>query len=73
MLVPGATGPTPYEGKAIGELANIPPPGAIANAVFDAVGVRITETPITAERVYRALQERAAPEAPSLREWELRQ
>lgn len=29
---------TPYEGKAIGELANIPPPGAIANAVFDAVG-----------------------------------
>ncbi|MPZ12996.1 MAG: molybdopterin-dependent oxidoreductase [Chloroflexi bacterium] len=60
VLVPGATGPTPYEGKAIGELANIPPPGAIANAVFDAVGVRITETPISAEKVYRALQERAA-------------
>lgn len=60
ILVPGATGPTPYQGKAIGELANIPPPGAIANAIYDAVGVRITGTPITAERVYEALQAQAS-------------
>jgi CO/xanthine dehydrogenase Mo-binding subunit len=29
---------------------------AIANAVYDAVGVRIKDLPITAEKVFRALQ-----------------
>jgi CO/xanthine dehydrogenase Mo-binding subunit len=31
-------------------------PAAIANAVFDAVGVRLTELPVTAEKVYAGLQ-----------------
>ena len=33
---------------------------AISNAIFDACGVRIHELPITAERVWRAIQEKAA-------------
>ena len=33
---------------------------AIANAIFDAVGVRIDTLPITPERILRALQESRA-------------
>jgi len=36
----------------------IPTAAAIANAVADAVGVRITSLPITAEKVLNALKER---------------
>jgi CO/xanthine dehydrogenase Mo-binding subunit len=56
VLVASAGGSGPYEAKAIGELANNAPPAAIANAVADAVGVRLFELPITAERIYKALQ-----------------
>jgi aerobic carbon-monoxide dehydrogenase large subunit len=47
----------------VGELANIGVPGAIANAIHDAVGVRIRHLPITAEAVWSALrsQDRPAP------------
>ncbi len=48
-------GPGPYSSMAIGETANIPVAAAIANAVQDAVGVRIMELPITAEKVFKAL------------------
>ena len=50
---PSADGP--YGAKGIGEMANNPQPPAIAAAVFDAVGVWVTELPITPERVLRAL------------------
>ena len=40
----------------IGETANIPTAAAIANAVEDACGVRITSLPITAEKIYEALR-----------------
>ena len=49
-------GPGPYNSMAIGETSNIPVAAAIANAVEDAVGVRITELPITAEKVFEALR-----------------
>src|SRR5919109_517844 len=51
-------GPTPYGGKSIGEqpIGAVAP--AIVNAVLDAVGVSITDLPITAEKVYRGLQAR---------------
>ena len=45
----------PFSVKAIGENPFSPTAGAIANAVADATGVRITSLPITAEKVYRAL------------------
>ena len=57
VLVQGDAGPAPYESKGIGESSNIPVAGAIANAVFDAVGVRITDLPVTAEKVLAGLRE----------------
>ena len=50
----------PYGAKGIGEMSNNSQPGAIAAAVYDAVGVWVTELPITPERVLRALDARAA-------------
>ena len=49
-------GPGPYNSLAIGEVANVPTAAAIANAVADACGVRITDLPVTSEKVYRALR-----------------
>jgi CO/xanthine dehydrogenase Mo-binding subunit len=52
---PAANGP--YGAKGIGEMtANAPIP-AIANAIFDACGVRLTEMPFTPEQVLRGLDE----------------
>ena len=47
----------PFGAKGIGESALIPVAPAIANAIFDAVGVRIKDLPIKAEKVYLALEE----------------
>jgi nicotinate dehydrogenase subunit B len=43
-----------------GEPAIIPIAAAIANAVFDAMGVRFREVPLTPERVLSALKSRTA-------------
>ena len=51
-------GSGPYNSMSIGETALIPTAAAIANAVADAVGVRITSLPITAEKVLNALKGR---------------
>jgi CO/xanthine dehydrogenase Mo-binding subunit len=62
VLVPSESGgPTPYGGKAIGEQPISPVAPAIVNAVLDAVGVSITELPVTAEKVFRALRQRSTP------------
>jgi CO/xanthine dehydrogenase Mo-binding subunit len=58
VLVESDLGPAPYEGKAIGELSNVAVPAAVANAVHDAIGVRLLDLPVTAEKVYAALRER---------------
>ncbi len=55
VLVHTGGGEGPYQAKAIGEFANNATAAAIANAVADAVGVHLFELPITAERVYAAL------------------
>ena len=47
----------PYGGMSIGEPPVLVAAAAIANAVHDAVGVRIYDLPITAEKVLRALKE----------------
>jgi CO/xanthine dehydrogenase Mo-binding subunit len=59
VLVTSGGGTGPYEAKAIGELANNATPAAIANAVADALGARLFELPVTAERVLSALEGRA--------------
>jgi putative selenate reductase molybdopterin-binding subunit len=56
VLVQEAVGPAPFQGKSIGENSVTPITAAIANALYDAVGVRICDLPITAEKVYQALQ-----------------
>jgi CO/xanthine dehydrogenase Mo-binding subunit len=56
-IVQSNTGSGPYNSMSIGETAIIPTAAAIANAVQDAVGVRITSLPITAEKVLNALRE----------------
>jgi CO/xanthine dehydrogenase Mo-binding subunit len=53
-------GPGPYNSLAIGEVANTPTAAAVANAVADACGVRITDLPVTSEKVYQALKARYA-------------
>lgn len=55
VLVQEPAGSVPFNGKSIGEHSISPVAAAVANAVFDAVGVRVTELPITAEKVYFAL------------------
>ena len=57
LLEPGP-GPAPFQSRGIGESSNVPVAGAIANAVYDAAGVRILDLPITAEKVLRAVQEK---------------
>ncbi|MBI2231484.1 MAG: xanthine dehydrogenase family protein molybdopterin-binding subunit [Deltaproteobacteria bacterium] len=59
VLVSSGGGVAPYEAKAIGEFANNSPPAAIANAVADAVGARLFELPISAEKIYNALKNRS--------------
>jgi CO/xanthine dehydrogenase Mo-binding subunit len=56
VLVPSTGGVGPLNAKPIGEFANNGPPAAIANAVADAVGVRLFDLPVTAEKIYRALK-----------------
>jgi len=46
-------------GIAIGEMSNVAVPAAITNAVFDAVGVRLLELPISAEKVLEGLSGKA--------------
>jgi xanthine dehydrogenase molybdenum-binding subunit len=45
----------PFGAKGVGEMGANAIAAAVANAVYDAIGVRITSLPITADRVLRAL------------------
>lgn len=51
-------GPTPYGGKAIGEQGTSSVAPAIVNAILDATGVSMTETPVSSEELFRAMEER---------------
>jgi len=53
----------PFGARGIGEPPILAMAPAIANAIYDAVGVRITSLPITAEKVRQALREKRAAEA----------
>ena len=56
VLLKAYAGPGPFGAKAAGELTNNAVAPAYANAVADAIGVRIRTVPVTAERVFEALQ-----------------
>jgi len=59
VLLPGDSGSGPFATTAIGEMSNVALPAAITNAVFDAVGVRLSELPISAEQVLAGLGTKA--------------
>jgi CO/xanthine dehydrogenase Mo-binding subunit len=46
----------PFGAKGVGEPTLVPTAAAIANAIYNAVGVRITSLPATSEKVFKALQ-----------------
>jgi len=50
--------------KGIGETPCNGPSGALANAISDAIGVRITSLPITPEKIVKALKEKEKNKAP---------
>lgn len=54
-FVTSTIGPGPFSTKAVGEAGISIVAPAIANAVYDATGVRITQLPITSEKVIREL------------------
>ena len=47
----------PFGARGVGEPPIVPAPAAIANAIRDATGARLTELPLTSERVAMALRE----------------
>ena len=49
----------PFGAKEVGQGPLLPIMPAVANAVFDAVGVRVDEVPITPEKVFKALKSKA--------------
>ncbi len=57
VLLESESGVGPYQIKGIGESPIAPVAPAIANAVADAIGVRIRDLPLTAEKIYRAAKD----------------
>ena len=54
---PSANGP--YGVKGVGEMTANSPIPAIVNAIYNAIGVRVTELPVTPEKILRGLEEKA--------------
>ena len=55
MCIRDSEGSGPYKTKGIGEYAIEGIAAAVANAVHDACGVRISDAPVTAEKIYKEL------------------
>ena len=53
----------PYGVRGVGEPPIVPPAGAIANAIDDAIGVRMTQLPMSPERVFWAMRDAAESSA----------
>jgi len=45
----------PFGGKTVAEMGIICPPSAVANAIFNATGIRMKDLPITREKMLEAL------------------
>jgi 4-hydroxybenzoyl-CoA reductase subunit alpha len=54
----------PFGAKEVGQGPLLPVMPAVANAVYDAIGVRIDEVPITPEKILKALDAKAAGKPP---------
>jgi 4-hydroxybenzoyl-CoA reductase subunit alpha len=58
-LVGDADSNGPFGAKEAGQGPQLPVPPAVANAIYDAVGVRIDEVPITPDKVLKAIRAKA--------------
>jgi len=56
IAVPSYEPRGPYGAKEVGEGSMVPVLGSIANAIYDAIGVRMTELPITPQKILEALE-----------------
>ncbi len=65
ILMEDLRGRSSTDASGIGEPSTVPTSAAIANAVYNAIGVRVRELPITPARVLAALAARTAPAAPT--------
>jgi CO/xanthine dehydrogenase Mo-binding subunit len=45
----------PYGVRGVGEVPIVPPMAAIANAIYDAIGIRMTELPMSPDRLLKAM------------------
>jgi CO/xanthine dehydrogenase Mo-binding subunit len=46
----------PFGAKGIGELTMIPWPAAVANAIYDAIGIQMDELPMSPDRIIAAVR-----------------
>jgi 4-hydroxybenzoyl-CoA reductase alpha subunit len=53
----------PFGAKGVSEGAQVPVAAAVANAVYDAIGVRIKDLPITPAKILKALEEKKTKSA----------
>lgn len=56
ILVEGPEPAGPHGAKSVGEMPIVPPAPALVNAIYDAIGIRFRELPITPDKVLAALQ-----------------
>lgn len=58
-IIPKGNAPSgPFGAKGVGEPGLLPTSPAIANAIYDAIGVRIKDLPITPDKILEALEEK---------------
>ncbi|SVC43048.1 uncharacterized protein METZ01_LOCUS295902, partial [marine metagenome] len=48
----------PFGVRGVAEISVVPPLGALANAIYDAVGVRMRDLPMAPHKIVKALQEK---------------
>ena len=58
LIIETAHGEGPWGAKGIGEIATVPVAPAIANAIYDEIGIRIKDLPITSEKILRILKQK---------------
>jgi carbon-monoxide dehydrogenase large subunit len=60
ILLPSPPGPGAFGAKMAGEMSNGAVAPAIANAIADAIGIRVTSLPLSAERIHGLLRDQGS-------------
>jgi CO/xanthine dehydrogenase Mo-binding subunit len=58
VIVEVANPQHPYGVRGVAEVSLVPPLAAVANAVYDAIGVRMPNLPMNPATIYRALRDK---------------